>query len=473
MRAAFGIFLGLFFLVVLAGSLLQPVLIYGDPLSDANVLAAGENFARFGFQASSFLPRFERRDVLCLELHCAYTHYPPLPYWINGVWQKAGIHNWTWFRLGAWVLSFLGLGFFYAFLKREFGSAKAAACGVLVWALHPDFLRYADSLQQFSMNFFVIGAFAFFWQKFLRDGLFRHLALCFALYFLACWTTFELFPYLGLLALGLALLQNRFKQSFVPLAVLAVAPFATLFLRIWHQSLWFGTWDLAVKDLLHSAQVRSSVSLGTWLDEFQKRFLQAFLPVLIGFGWMLYKKGNLHHWRTALVFLIAGLSWWVLMPQHFAVHYHTVHLLLPAAAVIGAGLFSHVSRVVLLAPAVLVAMKSPQFNRWLPVDHRQHAFLSDSETDLQQLKVWLNSRSVSSLWVSDDLSHVAVSLPWQFRFFSGDCSVIQESSVFIGSDDSNPCPELLSPSPELKMQRLSVYVPSEHKRKLPTTQKEN
>ena len=92
-----------------------PDLSHGDEFSDANVLNAGENFARFGFVKCRFLPMFEPQLKEPAEL---YTHYPPLPDIINGALRKVFKTDSLYFFRGiALLFAFLNLLFWFLFIS--------------------------------------------------------------------------------------------------------------------------------------------------------------------------------------------------------------------------------------------------------------------------------------------------------------------------------------------------------------------
>ncbi len=128
----------------------------GDPYSDANVLIAGKQFAENGFVAYHFLPNYV--PGAHAEPPDFYTHYPPLPEIANGLLRRIGIESVAGFRACAIAVSCLALALWYILICYLVGTGPALLSLIFLGS-RPIFLRYADSLHQFSYAWFTCCSF--------------------------------------------------------------------------------------------------------------------------------------------------------------------------------------------------------------------------------------------------------------------------------------------------------------------------
>ena len=112
----FLIVLSILFLLVAVPRISFPDLDHGDEWADADILIAANNFAKFGFIKTRFLPFFEA------EIDApkgAYLHYPPLGTIINGLLRiVSGRDSLYLLRSFALLFSLLNLLFWYLFIKK-------------------------------------------------------------------------------------------------------------------------------------------------------------------------------------------------------------------------------------------------------------------------------------------------------------------------------------------------------------------
>lgn len=117
---------------------------WGDPWSDANAMTAGRFFARDGFFKHAFTPTLDIDPLGADALK--YTHYPPLPDVINGLWQTVlGTTSLTVFRAFAVAFALGGLFFLYRYIARLWGK-PTAFFALPLFATNILYLQYADTI---------------------------------------------------------------------------------------------------------------------------------------------------------------------------------------------------------------------------------------------------------------------------------------------------------------------------------------
>jgi hypothetical protein len=143
-----------------------PLMWAGDNYTDANVLMAGENFAKLGFWKLHFLPvHYIAPSADCPVYY--YLHYPPLDQWVNGLLQSLGVHSVYVMRLICGILFIAGLlAMYWAFLPLI--GPLAAVCGLALAGTSGFFIGYATSLHH-SYNVFFLGLFLLFFLAYTRS----------------------------------------------------------------------------------------------------------------------------------------------------------------------------------------------------------------------------------------------------------------------------------------------------------------
>src|ERR1700741_3729611 len=118
----------------------------GDSYSEASVLIAGTHFVHYGFFNLKFLP-VEQPDPLT-DPPRYYTHYPPLPYILNGVWKKFGFQDLWQFRMISILVSLFAAYLFYLIASRLFNSLIGFLC-FTYFVSSGVFLDWADSVYMY------------------------------------------------------------------------------------------------------------------------------------------------------------------------------------------------------------------------------------------------------------------------------------------------------------------------------------
>ncbi len=405
------------FLVVAAHSLIQPALSYGDSSSDANVLVAAENYKVAGYFANQLLPCFTEHYISDQSTEkkyekCAYTHYPPLPYLLNAFLIPGhGPSHLHLSRALSLILSFawiLYLPFF--FVSLGFDRNLSFLAGLLI-CLHPDFIAYSDGLHQFAWMKFSFIIFSFSLMSFLKRPAWRTFVFLLTAHLFNTWITFEEFIFYPALAFFLSFI---FLQSWNARWNLWLGLFCTsvisLFLRLYHNFLFFGDWKATLEDMTASAGLRSHATWFQFANNFQKRWINFYfvMLVLIVVAAIIFLQSSQKReikikffeelrrfsqlrW-VFLSVLTASMFWWFIMKQHFMVHYHTNHLLFLPYGILTAftclrfiDLFANQKRAFnfILVVAILFGLKSPLLSRWVPFNPSEFNRIADQQKQFE------------------------------------------------------------------------------------------
>lgn len=349
------------FLFIAIPRIIFPDLDHGDEFSDANVLNAGENFVKFGFIKCRFLPMYEPNLDVPQNL---YTHYPPLSEIINGLLRIIfKTNSLTFFRGVALFFAFLNLIFWYLFIKRFSNSYIIGILAFLFYLTNPLFILGMDSLHQLSYSDFLRSLILFIFMIMLNS----HIKKKKVLFFCSLWVLIMLeslvtFEYIIYLSLFFILFPVFFKESkkvlskklIFGLLLASVVGFLIHFVQnIWY----FGSFSLAFNDLktiaiqrVIQSQDAPPMNFMIWLQYVMLRnlslvFLFNYFTLFLGIfcAYLLYQKlssetkkqiGSLY--RLFLLFIICGISWYIIFPSHSWAHTFLLFLarhLLPAAAV--------------------------------------------------------------------------------------------------------------------------------------------
>lgn len=146
------VILGVIFFLLAIPRVMFPDLDHGDEASDANVLNAGQNFVRFGFLKTHFLPLFEPQADFPEGL---YTHYPPLPDITNGLLRSVFKTEALWFfRAMSLLCALFNVIFWYLFIYRFTKSMEIACLASLFYLTDSDSTLAASLLTDFTpLNF--------------------------------------------------------------------------------------------------------------------------------------------------------------------------------------------------------------------------------------------------------------------------------------------------------------------------------
>jgi hypothetical protein len=353
----------LYLLVVIAGIVgmlrLQSYgLSRGDDHSDGNSLMAGRNFAKQGFFELGFIPSTQPQVSAGKEL---YPNYPQgadlMSGMIQSVFPKDNLFVFRTLMLG---LSLATLVIFWFFLLEVTKSEALALVGALLLLFNPIQISLLDSLHQTPYTSVFVALTLYFCALLLRHDAkspkFRNLILGISLVgFFNAWFTYETIVGLFLVpALVLFFLKREPLKSVAFWSlIVGIGPALASLIRLGIASAHFGGPAKAVGYFLELAKERSlsgverenMLTFQNWIDGvvvriFETAFAAPFIVVLSCalLLWAVSLALEEKRLRSVLAWmgicLIAGASWYFLMPAHTVAHsglsFIHRHLLVPS-----------------------------------------------------------------------------------------------------------------------------------------------
>ena len=355
--------IALLFLSIAIPRILFPDLDHGDEWADADLLSAADNFCKFGFINSRFLPTYPVQ--LEFKENPPYTTYPGLSLVWAG-WQRILFRtdSLTVFRALALFFSFLNVLFWYLFIKKFSRSYLMGFLCAIFFLFNPYFIYGFDSLGQISYADFlrtsILLAFLFMLdcQGKKRKLLFISLWI---LLFIESLFTIEYMVYVNLffILFKVFFLRRKPELSYRHIIILVLATFAGLFLHFLQNVWYFGSLSAALLDSKQAAFASMTVrkdsfsQLSPWIwwnlvivRNFSFIFLTNLLLVLFlaFFSALIYiylssdskEKIRLMS-KLCLILVICGISWYALFPAHTLAHTYVLFLvrhIVPVASVV-------------------------------------------------------------------------------------------------------------------------------------------
>ena len=362
------IILSLLFLIVAIPRVLFPGLDHGDEWADADILIAANNFAKFGFIKTRFLPFFEAE----IETPKGpYLHYPPLGTIINGL-LRIVLHSDSIyiFRISALFFSLLNVLFWYLFIKKFSGSPFLGFLSGIFYLFNPLFIYGADSLGQISYADFFRSLILFVFIV-LVDAKQRRkpliLLVLWLLFFIESLISYEYILFLSLFFILFKIVFRIKKDllSWKSIVILLSAPVCGFFLHflqnVWYfgniSSVWQDLKKIAIERVGASKDSAFALTLPSW---WQQVLVRNFSLVLV-FNYFLvflgifalylfyqrlparYKQEINPNFRLLFILCVCGISWYAAFPSHSLAHTYVLFLarhLVPAGALLFALFFS-------------------------------------------------------------------------------------------------------------------------------------
>jgi hypothetical protein len=364
------IVLGILFLLIAIPRLHFPDLDHGDEWADADVLTAAQNFAKFGFIKTYFLPFFEPQFETPKG---PYTHYPPFGHIFHGLLMMLfKTESLYFFRGLALFFSFLNLLLWYLFIKKVSDSRLVGfLCGIFLLT-NPLFIYGMDSLNQpcyseFLRTLILFSCLLMSASKGARRTIF--LSCIWVSYLLLSLWTYEyiIYIFLFLLLFKYLFIKKDYSLSWKHIFIIASAPVVAFLLHFLQNSWYFGSPLQAFQDLRNSAAMRilhstdapsGHLNFPGWFKftilrnfslVFSFNYLTLFLAALFSLLLFFRLSPESRKEVKALLYLfiilsICGVSWYVFFPSHSIAHAFVNFLarhLVPAASV-GFGLVSYI-----------------------------------------------------------------------------------------------------------------------------------
>ncbi len=324
-----------------------------DQYSDMNTLLGGENFATHGLFRLRFLPVWYIGPMT--DPPSYYTHYPPLPYAMNGVMRILGINSLVAMRVLCGLMCVAGFLCMYMAFAPLLGSL-ATACGLAFIATTGYFFTYCVSVHQHTYNIFFMGIFflCFIHGVHAEKPPRWTWAVCWLALMLESLTSFEFILWPQAFAWVYVLATGQIRRRWRELLFLATAPIAGVGLHFL-QNCWAMGWSWASADAADAfrrpgrgqAQNRWEVLRNVpdfVLSNSQRLYFWPWqvLVLLAGIAVVLLRRGADKATRLAapsaliLALLAGSVTWYLFMPIHTVKHPHTMSQLLPLAmAVMG------------------------------------------------------------------------------------------------------------------------------------------
>ena len=334
--------------------------IYGDGYSDINTISSAKYFLDSGFTQTVLLPVHDYYPNLIQNK--AYTHYPALPNILAGVY--AVIFNSVNEPILRIIPLLLAIVFFFLIFKVLYqitqnhqqtfigGASILLACYYICWADNLHQHLYGEMLKWIYVSLL----FAYYFKP-QRNKL----------YFIPMWVimllqvniSFEQPVYLGVLTLAFSVLFDRkiFSYETITAGLFVGIGFG---LHIYQNAIYFGGWDLAIKDLkdaflFRSAGVETAGQIAedafglssywqipfTWFNRMERFFMFPGWAFVIIAYWVFseLKAKNKKMYKVLWALFFASVAWSFFMAQHAYIHTFTnKHFAVFYALIMGMGL---------------------------------------------------------------------------------------------------------------------------------------
>lgn len=319
--------------------------ILGDAFSDKNTISSAKYFLDSGFTQTVFLPVHEYYPQTGAA-HQVYTHYPALPNILAGVYAVIfqSIDE-RLLRIFPMLIAMIFFFFIFKVLNKLLQDEKAALIGAASLWLGSYFINWADNLHQHLYGEFL--KWIYIYLLFIYHENDRKNQLHFFLMLLIMATevniSFEQPVFLGMATLGFSLIYKRGIFSKETISA-ALALFFGLFLHLYQNALYFGSFKAAIDDLLHAYTFRATgaetigyikekeytwrnfpeIMFG-WFNGMERFYMIPGWTLLI--LWLLFwkkvKQENKKLFQICLAIFVASISWGFVMSQHAYIHAFT------------------------------------------------------------------------------------------------------------------------------------------------------
>jgi hypothetical protein len=339
--------------------------VYGDAFSSRNVHSSAMWFKDMGYTKTKALPVFYYTGNFNQSGIEVYTHYPPLPDILGGVYARI-LHTKNSHSI-AIIPIFLSVLFFFILLivlRKIVPGANAAFISWISLVASCYFICWADDLHQHLYTELLKWIYIYILYRYFTDARkwWRLPILC-CIYFIQSWLTFEAIPFLAIVTIGFFIIFS--KKIFHPACwFLLLMPVLGVALHLFQNYLYLGDWEAVIDDMKNAFLKRTAGTgeLGNelgrpvqsfdfvkmWTRELWFRLGRIFSLPAISFIIIaalalsgLYRQHRTH-FKMAIVFLLAGIAWIFVMPQHAVIHTFTVkHLGIFVGFITGYGVIQY------------------------------------------------------------------------------------------------------------------------------------
>jgi hypothetical protein len=339
--------------------------VYGDAFSSRNVHSSAMWFKDMGFTKTKALPVLNYTGNFNSSGVEVYTHYPPLPDILGGVYARI-LNTKSPYALAVFpiLLSIFFFFFLQSALNKLIPDTKAAFISWVLLVTSCYFICWADDLHQHVYTELLKWLYIYILYRYFTEikKWWMLPALC-GIYFIQSWLTFEAIPFLAIVTIGFFIIFTR--KLFTPDCFLLLSmPVLGIALHLFQNYLYLDNWQAVIADMKNALLKRTTgtgdfgnelgrpvkghdlVKMATY--EFWFRLGRMFTLPPISFILIaafalkdLYKRHRIH-FKMAVVFFLAGIAWIFVMPQHAVIHTFTIkHFGIFVAFVSGYGLIQY------------------------------------------------------------------------------------------------------------------------------------
>jgi hypothetical protein len=321
--------------------------VYGDAFSSRNVHSAAMWFQDMGYRKTVGLPVFNYTGNFNQSDVEVYTHYPPLPDMIGGLYARMfDTKNARALAICQIILSIFFFFFLLKALRKLIPDDRSAYISWILLVTSCYFICWADDLHQHLYTEFLKWIYIYVLYRYFTDTRKKWMlpVLC-LVFFVQSWITFESIPFLAITTIGFFVIFRK-KVISADCFLLLLMPVVGVCLHLYQNYLYFGDWPAVFADL-KSAFLKRTTGTGELSNELGRAvqpgdFLRMwFYELWFRLGRMftlpafsfiifssialrkLYKQHRVH-FKMAIVFFLAGIAWIFVMPQHAIIHTFTV-----------------------------------------------------------------------------------------------------------------------------------------------------
>jgi hypothetical protein len=339
--------------------------VYGDAFSSRNVHSSAMWFSDMGYKKTKALPAFNYTGNFNPDGVEVYTHYPPLPDILGGVYARM-LSTKDPYRLAVFpiLLSIFFFFFLQIALKKIIADQKAAFISWIALVISCYFICWADDLHQHLYTELLKWIYIYILYRYFTEIKKPWMlpALC-GIYFIQSWLTYESVPFLAIITIGFFIIFKN--KIFTPACfLLLLMPVFGIALHLCQNYLYFGNWHAVIADMKNAFLKRTTGTgelsnelgrpvqlhdiLKMWYYELWFRLGRMFSIPAIPFIVLavlamsdLYRRHRIH-FKMAIVFFLAGIAWIFVMPQHAVIHTFTIkHLGVFVAFISGYGILQY------------------------------------------------------------------------------------------------------------------------------------
>lgn len=337
--------------------------VYGDAFSSRNVHSSAMWFKDMGYTKTKALPVFNYTGNFNQSGVEVYSHYPPLPDILGGMYARM-LNTRDPYTLAIFpiLLSVILFFFLQIVLKKIIPDPQAAFLSWIFLVISCYFICWADDLHQHLYTELLKWPYICILYCYFRKERKKWMlpVLC-CIYLIQSWITFEAIPFLAIVTVGFSFIFTKRIFTTTNLFLLLM-PVTGVALHLLQNYLYFGDWQSVIGDMKTAFLKRTTGEIDNelgravqsydfvkmWTYEFWFRLGRMFSLPAISFIiiavlalYHFYKQHRIH-FKMAIVFFLAGISWILIMPQHAVVHTFTIkHLGVFVGFVTGTGLVQY------------------------------------------------------------------------------------------------------------------------------------